>query len=146
MEALCAYLRIPFEPGMVNYGDEADSVKSAARGLGDPMTVAARSRPTTDSLAKWARDMTGRPDRVAQCREILGSLLDQDLESWGYPRAEIVAQLDAVDLQGQPARRPKTTRHTLERKLLVLLRRNIHHNGLGRIVKQLRNLCDVLLR
>jgi hypothetical protein len=146
METLCSYLGIPFDPGMVNYGDQADSKKSAARGLGDPMTVAAQSRPTTDSLAKWARNMTGRPDRVAQCREILDALLDQDLETWGYPRGEIVAQLDAIDLQGKPAKRPKTTRHTLERKLLVLLRRNIHHNALGRLVKQLRNLCDVLLR
>ncbi|MBW1886484.1 MAG: sulfotransferase [Deltaproteobacteria bacterium] len=146
MEALCAYLAIPFEPGMVNYGDQAGGAKSAARGLGDPMTVAAQSRPTTASLAKWARDMTGRPDRVAQCRDILGALLDQDLVTWGHSRAEITAELDAIDLQGQPAKRPKTTRHTLERKLLVLLRRNIHHNSLGRLVKQLRNLCDVLLR
>ena len=146
MEKLCAYLEVPFEPGMVNYGDQAGSSKSATRGLGDPMTVAKESRPTTASLAKWARDMTGRPDKVAQCEEILSALLDEDLETWGVTRKEVQAQLSDIDLQGQPQKRPKATRHTLERKLLVTLRRNIHHNALGKMVKQVRNICDVLLR
>ncbi len=146
MEKLCAYLEVPFEPGMVNYGDQAGSSKSATRGLGDPMTVAKESRPTTASLAKWARDMTGRPDKVAQCEEILSALLDEDLETWGVTRKEVQAQLSDIDLQGQPQKRPKATRHTLERKLLVMLRRNIHHNALGKWVKQVRNICDVLLR
>lgn len=146
MEKLCAYLEVPFEPGMVNYGDQAGSSKSATRGLGDPMTVAKESRPTTASLAKWARDMTGRPDKVAQCEEILSALLDEDLETWGVTRKEVQAQLSNIDLQGQPQKRPKATRHTLERKLLVMLRRNIHHNALGKLVKQVRNICNVLLR
>jgi hypothetical protein len=146
MEKLCAYLEVPFEPGMVNYGDQAGSSKSATRGLGDPMTVAKESRPTTSSLAKWARDMTGRPDKVSQCEEILSALLDEDLETWGVTREEVQAQLSDIDLQGQPQKRPKATRHTLERKLLVMLRRNIHHNALGKLVKQVRNICDVLLR
>lgn len=146
MEKLCAYLEVPFEPGMVNYGDQAGSSKSATRGLGDPMTVAKESRPTTASLAKWARDMTGRPDKVAQCEEILSALLDEDLETWGVTRKEVQAQLSDIDLQGQPQKRPKATRHTLERKLLVMLRRNIHHNALGKLVKQVRNICNVLLR
>ncbi len=146
MERLCAYLSIAFEPGMVNYGDQSGGSGAAARGLGDPMTVAKESRPTTASLAKWAREMTGRADKVSQCRAILDALLDEDLGIWGFPRAEIAAQLDAIDLEGKPAARPKTTRHTLERKLLVLLRRNIHHNAFGKLVAQLRNVCDVLLR
>ncbi len=146
MEKLCAYLEVPFEPGMVNYGDQAGSSKSATRGLGDPMTVAKESRPTTASLAKWARDMSGRPDKVAQCEEILSALLDEDLETWGVTRKEVQAQLSDIDLQGQPQKRPKATRHTLERKLLVMLRRNIHHNALGKWVKQVRNICNVLLR
>lgn len=146
MEALCGYLGLPFEAGMVNYGDQDGNQRSAARGLGDPMTVARQSRPTTDSLAKWARDMTGYPDKVAQCEQILASLLDEDLETWGVSRGEIRAQLAAIDLHGQPHKRPPATRHTLERKLLVMLRRNIHHNALGKWVKQVRNVCDVLLR
>ena len=146
MERLCRYLEIPFEPGMVNYGDQAGGAKTAARGLGDPMTVAKESRPTTASLAKWADELAGREDKVAQCHEILAGLLDEDLETWGFSRAQIAAELDAIDLGAKPARRPKATRHTLERKLLVTLRRNIHQNALGKLVKQVRNVCDVLLR
>ncbi len=146
MEQLCGYLGIPFEPGMVNYGDQTGGVKTAARGLGDPMTVAKESRPTTASLAKWAHAMTGRPDKVAQCHDILGALLDDDLETWGFSRAQITAELNTIELGAKPAKRPQATRHTLERKLLVALRRNIHHNAFGKLVKQVRNVCDVLLR
>ncbi|MCP4035691.1 MAG: sulfotransferase [bacterium] len=146
MESLCAYLGIDYEPGMVNYGDQPASTGPAARGLGDPMKVEKESRPTTASLAKWAKDLTGRPDKITQCQEILASLLDEDLETWGFSRAQIAAELDAVDLGGTPAKPPKTTRHTLERKVLVMLRRNIHHNAFGRLVRQARGVCDVLLR
>jgi hypothetical protein len=146
MSQLCTYLDIPFEAGMVNYGDQAGGIQSAARGLGDPMTVAKESRPTTSSLAKWVGALAGRADKVAQCHQILGALLDEDLETWGFSRSQIEAELGAVDLGAKPAKAPRATRHTLERKLLVVLRRNIHHNALGSLVKQVRNMCDVLLR
>ena len=146
MEEICQYIGIPFEPGMVNYGDQAGSQTSAARGLGDPMTVAKESRPTTASLDKWAREMTGNPEKIGQCREILAALLDDDLAIWGVTRSEVEAQLAAIDLEGKRAPSPKTTRHTLERKLLVMLRRNIHHNALGKLVKKVQFVCEVLLR
>lgn len=146
MESICAYIGIPFEPEMVNYGDQTGSQTSAARGLGDPMTVAKESRPTTTSLDKWAKEMTGNPQKVTQCREILARLLDDDLALWGVSRTEIEAQLASIDLEGKRAPSPKTTRHTLERKLLIMLRRNIHHNALGKLVKKVQFVCDVLLR
>jgi len=34
----------------------------------------------------------------------------------------------------------------LQRRILVRMRRNIHHNGLGRMVRKVREVCDVLLR
>ena len=37
-------------------------------------------------------------------------------------------------------------RYRLQRKLLVTLRRNIHQNAFGRLVKRVRMACDVLLR
>jgi len=146
MSDICNYLDIPFEAGMVNYGDQAGSKTSAARGLGDPMTVAKESRPTTASLDKWASEMTGNPEKVAQCQQILGALLDDDLAIWGVTRAEVEAQLAAVDLAGERSPAPKRTRHTMERKLLVLLRRNIHHNALGKLVQKIRYVSDVLMR
>src|SRR5437764_1307876 len=37
-------------------------------------------------------------------------------------------------------------RYALERKVLVALRRNIHHNTLGRVLKRVRFALDVVLR
>jgi hypothetical protein len=34
----------------------------------------------------------------------------------------------------------------MQRKLLVALRRNIHHNALGRVLKRARFALDVVLR
>jgi hypothetical protein len=145
--ALAGFLGVDYAPAMVEYGSVAEARRESSRGLGDPMTVARETRATTRSLSKWAEAATGRPDRVALYREILARLPDPDLETWGYPRATIAAELDRIDLAGKPAPRPALTRYTLERKLLVALRRRIRpDNRLGGWVRKLRELCDVLLR
>jgi hypothetical protein len=89
--------------------------------------------------------MADAPGHLEQAREILERLDDADLESWGYPRATILEQLDAVTPAGKRKRRP-WNRYALERRLLVSLRRNIHQNAFGRLVKRVRFVCDVLLR
>jgi hypothetical protein len=146
MKSICAFAGLEFEAGMVDYGESAEGRRESARGLGDPITVARETRPTTRSLERWSGDMTGNPDRLAQADRILASLLDEDLETWGYSRHELEQQLAAVDPGGAPQQRRALTRYVFERKLLVLLRRNIHHNALGRLVRRIRSLCDVLLR
>jgi hypothetical protein len=146
MRELCPFLGLDFEPGMVDYG-EAGPNRAAARGLGDPVTVAREKRPTTRSLARWAEEWAGQPGKVAQAREILARLDDADLAAWGFGRGELAAELAAVPAAAAPhRRRVRTTRYALERRLLVRLRRNIHHNALGRLVRRIRTLCDVLLR
>ncbi len=145
--ALADFLGIGFEPAMVDYGSAADARGESSRGLGDPMTVARETRATTKSVDKWAEAAAGRPDRVGMYREIVARLLDPDLETWGHPRASIEAELAGIDLGGRPAPRPALTRYTLERKLLVALRRRIRPgNRLGGLVRKLREICDVLLR
>ena len=141
---LCEFLGLAFDPRIVEYGSEPGG--SAARGLGDPITVAREQRPTTKSLAKWAQDLAGRPQRVAQAQRILASLLDEDLASWGFAREAIAAELAAIDPDAHAGGGVALTRYTLERKLLVRLRRNIHHNAFGRLVRSVRRVCDVLLR
>lgn len=145
--ALAGFLGLAFEPAMVDYGSVEETARAATRGLGDPMTVARETRATTRSLSKWAEAAAGRPERVALYQQIVARLLDPDLELWGHPRSEIEAQLGRIDLQGRPRKRPPLTRYTLERKVLVALRRRIRpDNALGRAVRKLRELCDVLLR
>jgi hypothetical protein len=132
---------------MVDYGSAPDAKGASTRGLGDPTTVARETRPTTRSLSKWAREATGRPGRVGLYREILARLADDDLETWGYDRQQIEQELDGIDLAGQPPARPRLTRYALERKLLVAIRRRIQPgNALGRLVRRIRDTCDVLLR
>jgi hypothetical protein len=146
MARVCEFAGIPFEPAMVDYGSGEAGAQASARGLGDPTTVARESRPTTRSLAKWAQELTGQPEKLDQCRRILASLADEDLETWGYPRREIEAELDAIDPAGTRKAQPALTRYALERRLVTRLRRNIHQNALGRLVRRIRFACDVLLR
>ncbi|CAG0995176.1 hypothetical protein MYXO_02639 [Myxococcaceae bacterium] len=146
LSRVCNELSIAFHERMIEYGGEGLARPAAARGLGDPITVAREKRPTTRSLAKWAEALAGHPGRIDQSRRILGALDDADLETWGYRRAEIAAELDALPLDGPRKPAPRLDRYRFERRLLVLLRRNIHHNAFGRLVRRVRNVCDVLLR
>lgn len=144
---ICGFLGLDFEPGMVDYGSSGSAQGESSRGLGDPTNVARETRPTTKSLSKWATAATGQPERVGRYQEILARLADEDLETWGYPRAEIAAELEAIDLAGKPAPRPRVTRYALERKALVAVRRRIQPgNRLGGWVRRIREICDVLLR
>jgi hypothetical protein len=145
-QRLCEFLGLPWEPRIVEYGREAPAGAPARRGLGDPITVGRETRPTTKSLAKWAQDLAGSPARIAQAQRILASLLDEDLASWGYARAEIESELAAIDPGAPRPGGAAVTRYRLERKLLVALRRNIHQNAFGRLVRRIRRVCDVLLR
>ena len=144
LREICAFLGVGYEPGMVDYG-RADAPK-AGRGLGDPITVNRETRPTTGSVAKWADALRADPARLAQCREIAERLADEDLALWGTPGPELRKTLAELVPAGAGAPRPALTRYTLERRLLVLLRRNIHHNAFGRLVRRVRTVCDVLLR
>jgi len=57
-----------------------------------------------------------------------------------------VAQLEAARGAPVPIKREAPMRYALERKLLVALRRNIHQNALGRVLKRVRFALDVVLR
>ncbi len=146
MRRLAEFLGVEFEPGMVDYGEAAERPAPVARGLGDPITVAAEQRPSDRFVERWVEDWRGDASKVELAERILASLLDEDLETWGYPRREIQQQLQQVDLEGRKRRGRRLTRYTLERKLLVRLRRNIHRNAFGRLVRRIRFACDVLLR
>jgi hypothetical protein len=141
------YLELPFEEAAIEYGrseGDAGSV-TGARGLGDP-NVAQHARPVTDFLASWVTDIAGDPERLRITRDCLAGLDPRDVEAWGYSVPEIEDALEKADPDPVAARRPRLSRYNLERKLLVALRRNIHTNRLGRVVRRLRLYCDVLLR
>ncbi len=144
MRRVFAFLDLPFEPGTIEYGRHEHD----AKGLGDPLGVKQHSRPVTDSVEKWAHELAADPAKLAIVRDMVGSIDDADLETWGFPRASFFAPVEAAATNGarRPAKPPVLDRYRLQRKALVMLRRNIHQNAFGRAVKRVRLVCDVLLR
>src|SRR5215510_4675556 len=118
---VCEHLGIPFEEKAISYGESGEEFK----GLGDPTGVGQHTRPVTSSVSKWAARMAGDPAVLALVSKLLDELDPADLETLGYPRAKIVAQLEAARGAPVPIKRDTPTRYMLERKLLVALRRNI---------------------
>jgi len=143
LEAICTFLGLPFEPGMVEYGKH----EHVEKGLGDPLGVKQHDRPVTTSVEKWTEEFAADGAKIEFVRDIIASLDPDELQVWGYDHDEILAALEGA--RGRPRRpreRLKLERYRLERKLLVALRRNIHHNKLGRVLKRARFALDVVLR
>jgi hypothetical protein len=139
---VCDYLGVPFEEGAIRYGESGEAFK----GLGDPTGVQKHTRPVTSSVGKWASEIASQPRVLAFVSRLLDQLADDDLETLGYPRATIVAQLEAAKGGPVPVKSKGPLRYRMERKALVVLRGNIHHNALGRVLKRVKFTLDVLLR
>jgi len=146
LRSLCEFLGVDYEPGMIEYGRGEEAAPRVGRGLGDPITVNRETRPTTRSLARWREALAAQPALLRQCREIAERLADEDLALWGTPGPELRKTLAELTPSGVGPSRVRLTRYALERRLLVRLRRNIHRNAFGRLVRQVRRVCDVLLR
>jgi hypothetical protein len=145
LRKVCEFLELPFEEDAIHYGrHEPADAQTGSRGLGDPTGVGQHQRPVADSLGRWAEEIAADPTRRRIALACLDALDPRDLETWGYGREEILSELESA--RPGSVQRPQLTRYRLERKLLVLLRRNIHRNAFGRLVRRLRNLCDLLLR
>jgi hypothetical protein len=147
MREVAEFAGLAFEDAMLNYGEQAEGRAESAKGLGDPITVAKETRPTTKSVARWAEDMAGDTAKLEQAERILARLDDADLETWGFTRRELSEQLAAVPLDAPRKGGRGLSRYTLERKALVFARRRIQRGGrLQRWVRGLLSACYVLLR
>src|SRR5690606_1240119 len=104
---------------------------------------------TTASVDKWTQSVAGDPAREHLLQQILAALSDDDLAVWGFTRESLWAPLaEVAPERAQVATRRARAwdRHHLQRRVLLHLRRNIHHNALGRLLKRARSTLDVLLR
>lgn len=141
--SICAYLGVPFEASAIEYRESGEKFE----GLGDPTGVERHGRPVTSSIGSWAGEIVANPDTLALVRRVVDGLDPADLETLGYPRDVIVAQLDEAAGKGsRPRKRKAPLRYSLQRKMLIRLRKNIHENALGRALKRLRFALDVVLR
>jgi hypothetical protein len=136
---LHAFLGIEHEEGTADYGAHP----LEGQGLGDPLGVHRNQRPVTASLDKW-KDGAAEGDNAAFLRARLAGLDPADLQTLGYDRDALMAELETV---GSGRRTPPGwSRYLLERKVLLALRRDIDRRPHGRLLARLRDVCDVLLR
>ena len=145
LRRICETAGIDYRDDLVRYGEVA--VEGA--GLGDPIGVAQHDRPTTASVHKWTRNVAGDDVRTTLLQQMVARIDDASLAQWGYDRESLWAPLAQVDPQAAKVQRKharKWDRYAIERRTLLVLRRNIHTNRLGRALKRLRFVLDVLLR
>ena len=136
------FLDLPFEKNTVEYGLQAYNEK----GLGDPVSVNRHTRPMTDSLNKWAVELASDKCKLDLCRKIISMLSDEDLSLWGYDPGSIFEPVYSCQNKISEIKKPPFDGFQLQRKVLLFLRRNIHKNTLGKIIKKIRFFCDILLR
>lgn len=140
LERVFAFLGLTNEPEAVDYGSRF----SAKRGPGDPISVNQHSRPVTASLHKWAAELRDDAAKLSLARQIMDSLDPEDLELWGWPRERAFDALDEVGGVSPP--KPTLNAYTLQRKVMLALKKDIHERPHGKLIKKLRYYCDVLLR
>ncbi len=129
------------EESAVDYGQHRHEKGS----FGDPK-VDDHSRPVTASKDKWAGELTADPAKLELARRIVSELSDEDLEAWGFPRAEVFAPLEGAAPPPEPTLRWKLNPYRLQRKVLLTLKKDIHTSAVGTAVRRVRYYCDVLLR
>jgi hypothetical protein len=145
LRRICETIGLDYRDDLVEYGKTAVQ----GQGLGDPIGVGQHDRPTTESVHKWAAGVAHDERRIALLRTMVARISDEDLATWGYTRESLWEPLGTVSPEkaaNAKRRANKLDRYTLERRLLVVLRRNIHHNWLGRVLRKVRFTLDVLLR
>jgi hypothetical protein len=144
MQAVCKMLKLPYEAGMIDYGKQTQERK----GLGDPIGVTQHQRPVTSSIDKWVKGVKGDSVKEDLLRKMIGFCDQADLKTWGYPPEKIFDSLDSAKSGGVQKKKKKDpiTKFRIERMILHKIRKNIHHNALGKLVRKIRFACDVLLR
>jgi hypothetical protein len=140
LERLFAFLGLPNEPEAVHYGARSDM----AKGPGDPITVQKHDRPVTESLHKWTAELGTDERKMALAQGMLARLEPADLATWGFDADSLWEPMKHAG--GLDAPRPVWNSYTVQRRVLMALKKDIHARPHGKLVKKIRYYCDVLLR
>lgn len=84
LESVCAHLGLPFQEGMLTYGDHAPP----AGRMGDPKNIHRQARPSRSSLKKW-HALARHPQTRHLAESYLDALGDDLLHALGYPADEL---------------------------------------------------------
>jgi len=144
LRGIFAFLGLAHEAQAVNYGEN----QPAEKGLGDPIGVKKHTRPSTESIDKWAVEIARSPERLALCRRMVERLDPADLATWGHPLGEeFWRPLERARDPGLRPAPPKWNRYRIERWLIVKLRAATQRSAaLRRALTTVRLGADVLLR
>jgi hypothetical protein len=146
MERIYAYIGVPFERDTVNYGEKPRAAEPA-KGLGDPIGVKRHTRPSTSSLNKWVEELSADADKRSLMERTIQSLDPADLETLGYPAAEIWTPMEAAAGKTFAPKKQKLDRYRLQRKAIIRLRGLARRNApFRKLLHTLRLGADVLLR
>ena len=140
LERIFAFLGLEHDPRAVDYG----SAGPAKKGMGDPITVDKEGRPVTGSISKWAAELVHDADKRALAEAMIARLDPVDLETWQWPAQALWLPIEAAG--GGPPPKPLRTNYTLQRRIMLALKKDIHQRPHGKLVKRLKYYCDVLLR
>jgi len=140
LERIFAFLGLEHDPDAVEYGRKGQT----KRGMGDPITVDTEDRPTSDHLDKWAAELAHDEAKRALAEEMIAGLDPGDLEVWRWPVELLWAPIQLAGAAPPP--RPSRNSYTLQRRVMLALKKNIHNRPHGRLVKRVKYYCDVLLR
>jgi hypothetical protein len=102
---LFAFLDLENEPRAVEYGRH---YAPARQGLGDPITVDENSRPVETSIDKWVTELANDPRKLELASEIVATLDAEDVQLWGFDKAQLLTPVDAAS-QGRTRRPGPTT-------------------------------------
>lgn len=136
-----AYLGLDHEPEAVDYGGRFQAKTS---GPGDPITVQKHSRPVKDSLTTWAGELRADAKKRTLAEDMIARLADDDLAAWKWPRDEVFRALEEAGAPRVP--KPVWNSYTVQRKVLMVLKENIHERPHGKLLRRVKYYCDVLLR
>lgn len=142
MAEIFAFLGLPNEEGAVDYGKH----KHVEKSYGDPK-VKHQTRPTTQSVSRWAKELASDPHKLDIARAIVERLDPDDLKTWGYDKETLFDRV--AEASGRPPEKDKKwawDSYRLKRKAFLSLRKNIQNNTLGNAVRRVKYYCDVLLR
>jgi hypothetical protein len=148
LKRIYEHIGLPHEPESVEYGQQ----KAPQTGLGDPIGVGKHSRPVTSSLEKWATGVAAVDDKEVILRQLVDQLDARDVETWGYDKGNLFEPLERVDVgeaRNQAAvkrRKDRWNKYKMRRRLLVWLRRDVNRSWIGKRLKKIRMVCEVILR
>jgi len=140
MRGVLGWLGLDFEPAVVEFGDVPHEIARDA----DTVRGARHGRPTLVSLDGWKDALGADPAKAAVARRMLESLDAGVLETYGFSKDQVLAEIPGV--AGRVPRPARWTSHRFKRQVYFAIRSIARRRGPRALLERLRFYVDVLLR